>query len=470
MKITVKRKDAVWNLIGTILAMGANLMILPFILIYLTEDDIAIYYIFTSLAGIAALIDFGFSPSVARSMAYAFSGVDEIRAVGAGEKRTEEPNFVLMKQLIKTCKIIYLMLSLAALVISILAGSAYILYLSKTAHGYRYLIPWLIYAFSIFLNILFGYYSVFLRGVGAVADVNIATICSRAVQILLSVVSLILGFGLYGIALAYLLYGFLFRIIAKHKFFSYKGIRAGIQNVQEKIQWIEVKELLQNLWPNTWRDGLVTMANYLVGQATTIIASLCLSLTDTGILSLCVQLATAIATVSMILLTVYQPALQSAFAERNEKAQRYYLSTIVTSYILLFFAMTAGLVLVGVPVIRILKPSYILDLKLLLLVCLYFFILYLRNSYCSYISTTNRLFYSRSFVIAAVLCVIFSSLFAGYFRMGAYGIVWGQILSQVVFGAWYWPWFVHKELCLKEGEMWRQGLTGIWNLARGKQM
>lgn len=467
MQIIVKKKDAIWNLLGTILSMGANLIILPFILYYLTDDDVAIYYIFTSLAGIAALFDFGFSPSVARSMTYAFSGVNEIKKTGAESISMRGPNYSLMKRLISTCKVIYFSLSLIALLLALSLGSIYVLKVSGNKKGMRYLLPWIIYAFSIFLNILFGYYSVFLRGVGAVAEINMASIISRIVQIVMSIGLLFFGWGLCGVAVAYLFYGLAFRLVAKRKFYKYQEIGKQLDKVSRKTSLNSIKDLLSELWPNTWRDGLVTLSNYLVGQATTIIASAYLTLTETGILSLCVQLVTAVATVATVLLTVYQPAMQSSFVNKDKERQRSYLSTVIVFYCSSFTVIILAVAFIGLPIISWLKPSYQINIKLLLIVSFYYFVLYLRNTYCSFISCTNRLIYSKSFVVASVLCVIFQLIMGGIFKTGVYGIVWGQIFSQLVFCAWYWPRFVHYELQLSFVDTVKMGIAGLFELVKG---
>ena len=469
MQIKVKRKDAIWNFIGTVLSMGANLIILPVILYCLKDDDIAIYYIFTSLAGIAALFDFGFAPSMARSMAYAFSGVESISKTGSHKRCVEEPNYRLMKLLVSSCKVIYASLATVALLLALIFGTLYILKVSGEMHGTEYVVPWIIYAISIFLNILFGYYSVFLRGVGAVAEVNEATIFSRIIQIALTVGLLLVGCGLYGVSIAYLLYGLVFRVTAKRKFFNYRSIGRKLELVCEKTTVTEIGNILSQLWPNTWRDGLVTLSNYFVGQATTILASVYLSLNETGVLSLCIQLITAIATVAQVLLTVYQPAMQSSFVSNEVKKQKKYLSTVVFFYIVVFWTLLIALYIVGLPVIGWIKPSYCIDKLLMLEVGVYFFILYLRNLYCSYISTTNRLMYYKSFVIASFLCIVFEMLMGGVLKLGANGLVLGQLMSQIVFCAWYWPYFVHKELKLSLLETLTSGFRGVESIVHNER-
>ena len=92
------------------------------------------------------------------------------------------------------------------------------------------------------------------------------------------------------------------------------------------------------MWHNAWRDGLVSVANYLSNQATVLIGSLYLTLAETGAYSLAVQLAQAIAQISSALYMAYQPTLQSAYVARNNEKIKNTLSAILLSFICLSIA------------------------------------------------------------------------------------------------------------------------------------
>lgn len=467
MGIDATRKDRLWSIAGIILSMSANFLVLPIILLYLDDDAVGLYYIFTSIGAVTALFDFGFSPSIARSMAYAWSGAEKLVSNGTSPQVSDMPNYFLMKRIIKACKMIYLGLSCCALLLALTLGTIYISSITASLDGYMHYVAWLIYAVAIFLNLLYGYYTVYLRGVGAIADANKAMIISRCIQIVSCSVLLIIGTGLIGVAAANLVHGLSFRLIAKRKFYRYKGIGEKINSIIIVKEQYAIKEILRTIWPNTWRDGLVTLSKYLLNQATTIVASLYLSLADTGVYSLCVQLTTAIAMISGAFLSAYLPSLQSAFINRDFKKQKSTLSLVVYTYIFLEIAGTLGMVLVGIPVIHIIRPNYRINTFLFLLINTYQFILKFINCYSTYISTTNRLIYARSFIVSSIACVILSVVFAGYFKLGVYGLVAAQILSQIAYCAWKWPLFVHRELNISLNSMIRLGFVETIKLVPG---
>lgn len=464
MQINVNRQDRFWSLAGIILSMGANLLVLPIVLRYLDDDAVGLYYVFSSLGAVTALFDFGFSPSVARSMAYAWSGAKKLVPNGAPPQVEDVPNYNLMKRIIRICKMIYLGLSCCALLLALTVGTIYISSITTSFEGYTHYIAWFIYAMAIFLNLLYGYYTVYLRGVGAVADANKAMVISRCIQIVSCSALLIMGTGLIGVAIAYLGYGLVYRLIAKRKFYRYKGIGGKLNRIRLTKEQYALKEILLVIWPNTWRDGLVTLSNYLLNQATTIVASLYLPLAETGVYSLCVQLTTAVATIASVFLSTYLPSLQSAFTNRDVEKQKSIFSLVVCSYISLEIMGTLGLAFAGIPVIHMIKPTYRINVLLILLVGAYQFILKFINCYSTYISTTNRLIYARSFIVSSLACVALSFAFAGGLKLGVYGLVSAQILSQIAYCAWKWPIFVHRELNITPKQMIYMGGMAIRDL------
>lgn len=453
MGIKVGKRDAIWSYLATILSFGLNIILVPMVLVYLNDDETALYYIFTSLSAIAALLDFGFSPSIARGMAYAWSGQKTLVKEGIVSNNVAEPNYLLMAKVASACKILYSILAVFALILAVSCGTIYISHITKADPHNSYIVAWLIYAVAIFLNILFNYYSVFLRGVGAIAAVNKTTVISKFCQLVICVGLLVFGVGLIGVSIAYLLFGVCYRFFARYYFNRFKGIGIKLKEIHVDNKKEETIKILKTIWPNTWKEGLVTFSNYILNQATTIISSLFVSLQETGTFSLCTQLTTIIATVAATMYTTYQPSLQSSYASGDKYAQKRYMSFIVVSYILIYIVGFIGLTTVGLPIVAILKPSYTIPISLLFAVGFYQFILKFRNCYTTYISSTNRLIYWKHFVISAFICITLSLVLDGIFDMGVWGLIIAQIFSQIIYNAWHWTLFVHKELELSIREM-----------------
>lgn len=453
MKINLSKQDILWSYIGTILSMGANLLMLPFLMIFLDENTLGLWYVFASIGAIATLFDFGFGVTFARNVTYAWAGARELKKEGAELAINSEPDYRLMKKVLKTCKIIYGIIAGSALLLLLTLGTGYVIFVSREINGYTYIIAWIIYAVAVFLNLYYGYYASFLRGVGNVAQANKNTVWARLLQIILMVVLLFMKFGLIGACVAYLAYGTLFRLLGKHYFYKYKGIGENLSKVKYEPSGDEIKEMISIVWHNAWRDGAISLCNYCCNQVSTLICSAYLSLAETGTYSIGVQIASAIATIAGTLYNTYQPELQVAYISADKDKMRKTMSMIVVSFVYLFFLGTASFCVIGIPFLKLIKPSAVVSISILIGLCVYQFILKYRNCYTSYFSCTNRIIYVGGFTISAILCVGLSFVAIGPLNMGIWGLISAQIISQAVYNLWKWPSLGHKELGLSIKDM-----------------
>ena len=202
------------------------------------------------------------------------------------------------------------------------------------------------------------------------------------------------------------------------------------------------------MWYNAWREGLIQISIYLSEQASVIICSFYLTLEQTGSYSLSLQIANAVATLSATLYGVYQPYMQAAYLNRDMDKMKHSMSAILFTLTLLMGLGVILTLLVGLPILKYIKPGVVVSTPLLLGIFLNQFILRFRNCYSSYLSCTNRLIYMKSFVVSSFLCLILYIIFMGPFHLGVWGIVLAQVVSQCIYNFWYWPYFVHKELKL----------------------
>lgn len=461
MEIKVSNKDYIWSYAGVILSLVSNLIITPFAMYFLDSDYFGLWGVFQSLAGITTLFDFGFSTTFARNINYCWNGASELLKSGTVYSESKQANFYLMKKTMNACRMVFLILSVSAFSLLSTVGSFYIKYISFDIPDYTPIISWVLYAVAIFLNLYFGYYGSFLRGVGAISDVNKATVISRIIQILVTIVLLMCRFGIIGTSIGYLVYGTLYRQIAKHRFFSYRGIDAGLKAVKEKIPSAEIKDLFFVVWHNAWREGMVSLSNYLSNQACTIIVSLYMPLSQTGAYSLAVQIGTAVSQVSATMYTANQPVLQSAYINNDKEKTRRTMSLIVVSYCTLNVIGLVLAVTVGLPLLRIIKPETVVSATVMLGIGIYQFILKFRNCYTSYFSCTNRVPYVKAFFVSALLCVVLSLVNMAKLNLGVWGLIIAQLTSQCIFNAWYWVRAAHREMELTARDTIKHGFEEI---------
>lgn len=446
MSISLSKKDVIWSYIGTILSMGANFLLLPVIVYFLDANMLGIWYVFLSIGAIAALFDFGFAVTFSRNITYAWSGADRLIKENVEFNGIGSPNYDLLKKILLVCKFIYGIIAGSVLLLMLTVGSLYIDYISLPITGIQHFIAWIIYSIAVFLNLYYGYYSSFLRGVGAVTDMNKNTVIARCGQIIITVIFLVAEFGIIGVSLGYLFYGVTFRVLGKYKFYKYCNIGVHLKKIKTIYNKTELKSIFFIVWHNAWRDGLISITNYFCCQVSVIFASLYLSLSETGAFSLGTQIATAVAVISSTLYIAYQPQLQSAYINKEILKLKKTMAVIVISFIILFLCGTFISIIFINPFLKYIKDEVVLSNNILLSIFLYQFIINFRNLYTSYFSCTNRIIYLKSFIASSLLSIILTYIFLAKFNLQIYGIILGPLLSQSIFNVWYWPLKTHKEL------------------------
>lgn len=457
MSIKLTNRDYIWSYIGVFLSLFSSVIMTPFVVYFLDGDQYGLWGVFQSLVAITTLFDFGFATTFARNINYCWNGAERLEKTGAIYATDTKTNFYLMKKTMKACQAVFLLISFSALIIMLTIGTFYVRYISSSIEGNAPTIAWIICAFAIFLNLYFGYYGSFLRGVGAISDANKATVYAKAVQIVATIILLACGFGIVGTSVAYLSYGTLYRLLAKRSFNRFKGIGNSLKQVTANVPINEVKGMFLIVWHNAWREGIVSLSNYLANQACTVIGSLYMPLTQTGAYSLAVHLGTAVAQVSAAMYSANQPVLQSAYISNDRPKIKRTMSLIVFSYTVLDVLGTLAVVVIGLPILRIIRPESVAGTRIVLAIGLYQFVLKFRNCYTSYFSCTNRIPYMKAFIISALGCVALALAFMGWFGWGMWGLVAAQLISQCAYNAWYWTLEAHKEMELGLKETVRLG-------------
>ncbi len=466
MSVKLSNKDYIWSYIGVFMSVGASAIMLPFILYFLNEDMYGLWSVFQSAMAITTLFDFGFSASFSRNINYCWCGATELKKTGVVYAESREPNFQLMKRTMTACRYVFLLLSGAAFLFMTGPGTVYILYITKSLSRAETLSAWAFYVAAVFLNLYYGYYNTFLRGVGAITDANRAMVVAKLILILLTVTLLMLGFGIVGTGVAYFTYGFSYRILSRRAFLRYKGIGKNLDSVTEKASRQEIKDLFTIVWHNAKKEGGVTLSEYLANQACTIISPLFLSLHMTGVYSLAVQFATVLANVAATLYSANVPVLQSAYITNDKDRTRRTMALTVFSYVALFAIGLLVVIGAGLPILRLIKPDTTPSAAVVLGVGLYQFMLKYRNCFTSYFSCTNRIPYAKAFIISSVVCAM---LALAMLRLGwgIWGLILAQIVGQGIYNVWYWPIRAHREMGMTVKDMLQVGSQETYKLLQG---
>ena len=104
--IKISHKDVFWSYLGFFINIANGLIILPFLLLYLSPQEIGLWYTFMSISAFVMLLDFGFSPTLIRNVSYVWGGAKELYKTGNGDENIvlKEPNYKLLFNVFKVTK------------------------------------------------------------------------------------------------------------------------------------------------------------------------------------------------------------------------------------------------------------------------------------------------------------------------------------------------------------------------------
>lgn len=445
MQIKIGKKDILWNYAGTLFNMGSSYIQMPFLLIFLESDILGLWYVLMSLSAISNLITFGFTPSFSRSVAYCWSGASVLSEEGiVSINNTGARNYHLMVKIITTCRLIYLIMACIATLLLATIGSLYFFSLSTEIISFNIGIGWIIFLIAVFINLYYGYYSSILIGVGGVEENNKVIIISNIIRVILLIIFLVAKTSIAGACFVYLVYGFISRILCKFYFEKISRFSKMKKEMNISITYLDIVDTFIKLWHNAWRDGLVSVSDYISSQAGTIICSTFLTLEQTGVYSITSQIAVAVAKTSRSIYTAHYPVLQSAFVNKDKDKAKETQRMCVSGFIMIFVIGTIVVLVVGIPFLKLFGKNINICLYIGLAMCQ--FLVSYRNCYTSYLSCTNRLWYWKSFIITSIFCLFVEVLLFKIMHLNVWAIVIASFCSEIAYNSWHWMFLVNKEL------------------------
>lgn len=471
MNIVTTKKDALWSYAGQACRLGINFAIIPMLLVYLNEDEVGLWYVFMSFTSFTSLLQLGFSPALARNIAYCYSGARGVIRKGAVEADANgDVDWRLFSNLILLSKRFYRVIAAVAFVLLASLGSVYVFFITANTTASAAL-PWSVFCISMFLNLYFTYYESLLRGIGEIAGVNKSMIVSVCAQLIVCFVLSACGFGLLAPVLGYAVQGIAFRSACSRFFWRNANIASNIspssykQHRDNQYQ----KELYRTLSPNAYRDGWVSLATYLMSQSNTLICSAYLSLSEAGTYSLTVQIVNAVANFASVLTNAYHPSIQAAYVRKDMNRMRSLVSRSFVSYLLIYAIGCIGVYVVITPLLSIIRPDSVLDGYYMVVVFIYYFLYKNQSNFAAYISDTNAVPYTAPFVISSIVGTGLTVVLVSAVGMGMWGLILGQLLAQAVYNNWAWVRYVCRMLEISLSSLTRMGLSYWISLLTGKR-
>jgi O-antigen/teichoic acid export membrane protein len=427
------------------LQIGAQALLLPFILRVLPQETVGIWTIFTTIIALVNLLDFGFNPSFMRNVTYVFSGAKVLKAKGfEAVEENAEIDYGLLKSLIAAMRFFYSRMAMALFFVLASAGTFYIHIILNNYTGSHAEVygAWLILCVINVYSFYTLYYDALLQGKGLIKRAKQIMIAGQSVYLIAAVILMSLGFGLTAIVGAQAVSIIIRRILSYRTFYTAE-IKKRLLNIKE----YDRKNILKSVYPNAVKLGLTSIGSFLADKSAVIIGSFYLQLEIIASYGITYQIIIIIRTLGEIYHLTFLPKI-------TEYRIQGCGAKIINIYITGIFTMSAVYIVFGTGLLmfgnRLLQ---IIGSKTVLLRYGYIFMALIVNFLDSnqriaagILSTKNEIPFFKSFLVSGVFSVLLLFVMLKFLHIGIWALILASGIVQCVYQNWKWPYELIKEL------------------------
>jgi len=334
-----------WSYATTFLRFGGILLVLPVVLRTIHPEELGLFYVFQTLSIFATLLDIGLSPTIARSVSFAWAGARKLECSGhdiLSEGKSDSPNWALLSSLFNTFRKFYWF---AAFVLLLILGVGCLPYiwkitatLTNPSEGRSI---WLFLCFGACWNFAGAIWPTMLGGMNKVREQQVAQLVAIVSGYAVTIAGLLLGFGLWALAASAIFQAITLRQIAQFL------CRREWRGKDEMREGHFDKRLFITLWPASWRTGLIGGAVSIYLSAPVFVTSMFCGLNEAAEVGLSMQLALTVAQVAAVAILVKAPMLSILRVDGNLETLRDLFIDRTAIYITLFLSGMAGVLLFG---------------------------------------------------------------------------------------------------------------------------
>ena len=434
------------GLVSQLLQYGFGLLILPLALSRLQPSVVGLWYIFLTAQSLIGLLDFGFTQTFARNFAYVFAGARTLLREGVVETPAEasQPGMDrdLFAALLTASRRVYRSIALITLVVLLGVGSWYVYRVTREA-GLP--VPmawssWAVFALAMTVNVYYQWQSALLVGADRVQQNYKIQIASRAVQLVVSVVGLLLFPSLLVLVVGYVL------SVIVVRWYGFVSVREIIEGAEGHESAERARALFPVLWHNTGRLGLVSLGAFLITRFSMFAVGYFLGLDVAARYAIAMQALSVVQGLSQVAFTINMPRISGARVEADAARLRHLvLRSLAFAWVL--FAMGAvGLVMLGPSLLGFIHSRTTLPATSVLIVMSVVWFLEANHTNCaSVIVTGNRVPFVPAALVSGVAIALGVSI-AGWMGGGLMTFILIQGAVQLAYNNWKWPLLVFSEL------------------------
>jgi O-antigen/teichoic acid export membrane protein len=443
-----------YGVAGTVIRVGGNILLLPLVLKVLPASEIALWWVFLALGGLASLADFGFGQALSRVYSYLWAGADDFDVEGLRPlSGNPEPNRPRLLQLSATARLIYTRLAWVAVFLLAVGGTAMIWPKAQaSAQPALTWAAWGAYALAIGYSLGSSHWVFACQGTNRMRDFQASILWSGVLYFVSAAILLVAGCGLFAMVVATLLRAWLARWLCSRSFQQIVSPQPGPLPAPDF-------SMLKRLWPNAWKFGVLSLGAYLIFNSGVLISSRYLSDETTASYGLTAQVGAFLANLSALWLSVKWPQLTILRTQGKVEQMAVVFARRLTIMMGTFLVFGALLVSFGNRLLdwtgantQLLSTPYLL---------VYLFYVGQQQFYAQFgtLTFTENVvpFYWISLFTGLGLAVLGTWMTT---RMGLWGLILAPLIATAACSSWYPVWRGFRGQPLSVSQFFRAGLLG----------
>lgn len=309
----VTSSSVAWGGAMTVLRGIGFLVVMAYALRKVPTAEIGLWYVMLSIAGLGAIVEFGFAATISRYASYYSGGVVDVNTLGTTAAASGGMNKPALQALVRMAAGLYGRFGLLVGVLMTFVWAGWRIWGDAPASGVgaRESAAFALLVAGTVFNMTGMYWAAVLYGINRVRLYNKSMVAGLLGNYLLALAGLLAGMGILALVAGQLMSSLIPRLVAR------RAVRAELIDVDPRtiplLSWRE-------LWPTTWRAGILTLCTYLMIGTTTVFCYIFADITTAASYGLTMQMALMLHTTATLWLWVKIPAISAMRAQGDWRA------------------------------------------------------------------------------------------------------------------------------------------------------
>ena len=440
----IGRKSVLWSYSSVFFSVGAGLIILPFVLHFMSSETVGVWNIFQAIYALTMLLDFGFRPSFARNLSYIFSGVNHFSVDGVEETHHNSVNYVLLKDTLLAMKYFYKRAAVIVFLLLATLGTWYFISLLSKYSGDRTdaFIAWIFLCAINCYNVYTLYYDSLLTGKGYIVELQKITILGQALYIIVAISLIMCGWGLCAIVLSQALSVVVKRVLSYRVFFNRE-----MQNRLDEAESEAPYEVLKTIAPNAVKVGLTSFGSYIINRSAIFMGAIYLTLDEMAQYGICIQVLDIMARCGTMLFVTFSPKIAQWQSQRDFVQIRKIYIYSVASLVIIYLVGGVALISLGDVLLDLIhSKTHLLATEYLVLMLIVNLLEQNHGIAAGFIQAGNRVPFFIPSIVSGIATIILLWLMLDQWELGMWSLFLAPGIVQALYQNWKWPLVVIREI------------------------